>query len=123
MPHWDEALDESTGIIVAVYVLWRGLRPPYKYDTTSIHCDDLIPMARVFGIRSACHWDHHPNHPNHPNQPCHSSKRPSATAALRTANSVYELARRTLGLILEAGVYKRPSDNARPAMQVGGLEG
>ena len=75
LPHWDEALDESTGIIEAVYFapyLYGGGHPPYnnsaKYTASIIPVDsskassqwgkqppsigmNLIPMARGLGMK------------------------------------------------------------------------
>ena len=88
LPHWDEALDESTGIIEAVYFaphLYGGRSPPYNFSakcTASIIPVDsskassqwgkqppsigmnLIPMARGLGMNQLAIGMIHPNHPN-----------------------------------------------------------
>ena len=74
LPHWDEALDESTGIIEAVYFapcLYGGRSPPYNYSakyTASIIPVDSSKASCQWGNQTSIPWDDWDDHPNaHPN--------------------------------------------------------
>ena len=71
LPHWDEALDESTGIIEAVYFasyLYGGRSPPYNYNTK------YTSLPRVFDTPSS-HSNFNPNPNSNSNSNLNSKKK------------------------------------------------